>query len=99
MIDFFEKTTQNRIIEIALNVSRHSANRKDYEAHLLPLMPAFSQMLQMRGESNKKLVENMTTVFLTLTESFSRIHHPKVEFGQISQLFESLQNTGIIEGL
>jgi hypothetical protein len=45
MIDFFEKTTQSRIIEIALNISRHSANKKDYDTYLLPIMPALSNLL------------------------------------------------------
>lgn len=45
MVDFFEKTTQLKIIEIALNVSRHSASKKDYEQYLLPIMPAFSMLL------------------------------------------------------
>jgi len=70
MFDFFEKTTQSRIVEIALNISRHSASKKDYEEHLLPLMPCFSNLLMMRGEQNKKLLENVTTIFLRLCEIF-----------------------------
>jgi len=97
MIDFFDQTIQHKIIEIALHVSRHSANKKDYESYLLPIMPPLAQLLNMRGEQNKKLIENVTTVFLRISESFQRIHHQKVEFGQISELYLTLMNCGIID--
>ena len=64
---------------------------------MLPVMPSLAQLLNMRGEHNKKVVENVTTVFLRIAESFQRIHNQKLEFGQISELYMTLLDCGIVE--
>ena len=90
MIDFFEQTTKLKIICVASNVARSINNKQDYESHILPIMPALAELLNMRGEHNKKLIEQMTTIILRLCESFLKLHNSRVEFGQVSLLFQTL---------
>ena len=39
MMDFFEYTTQKRIIQILMNVSRHSSSEADFDDFLMPIIP------------------------------------------------------------
>lgn len=49
MIDFFEISTQRKIIGILLNISKHSASEADMNEHLLPLVPSLCLFLHSRG--------------------------------------------------
>lgn len=42
MMDFFEISTQKRILNMILNVSKHSASEQDFNDHVLPIMPFLS---------------------------------------------------------
>lgn len=46
MMDFFEITTQKRIIQILLNISRQCATEAELNDHILPLMPCLCMLLQ-----------------------------------------------------
>ena len=50
MMDFFEYTTQKRIITILMNISRCAASEQDLNDHLLPIVPALCMLLQARGD-------------------------------------------------
>lgn len=52
MIDFFEISTQKKIIGILLNISKHSASEADLNDHLLPLIPSLCLFLHVRGGSD-----------------------------------------------
>ena len=49
MMDFFEITTQKKIISIILNISRQSACENDLNEHLLPMLPCLCMFLHSRG--------------------------------------------------
>ena len=38
MIDFFDFSTQSKILQVLLNVGQHSESEADFESHLLPIM-------------------------------------------------------------
>lgn len=40
MMDFFEITTQKKILSMTLNVSRHSASEQDLNDQILPILPS-----------------------------------------------------------
>ena len=45
MMDFFENTTQKRIIAIMMNISRHAASEQDLNDYLIPVLPALCMLL------------------------------------------------------
>jgi len=45
MMDFFEISTQKRILNLVLNVSQHSASESDINEHILPIMPFLCMQL------------------------------------------------------
>jgi hypothetical protein len=45
MMDFFENTTQKRIINTLINVSRHAASEQDLNEHLFPIVPCLCNLL------------------------------------------------------
>ena len=45
MMDFFEISTQKKILSMILNVSRHSATEQDMNEHILPVLPFLSMLL------------------------------------------------------
>lgn len=50
MMDFFEHTTQKRIIQILLNISRHAASEQDFDDFILPIIPVLCMLLQISNE-------------------------------------------------
>lgn len=50
MMDFFEISTQKRILTMIVNISKHSASEQDLNDHVLPIMPFLSMLLQSRGD-------------------------------------------------
>lgn len=50
MMDFFEFTTQKRIISIVMNVSRHSSCEADFDDYIMPIMPNLCMLMQIRND-------------------------------------------------
>lgn len=50
MMDFFENTTQKKILTLVQNVSRNAAQETELTDHLIPLFPTLSMLLQTRGD-------------------------------------------------
>ncbi len=78
MIDFFEISTQKRIITILLNVSRHSASEADLNEYLLPVLPCLCMFLHSRGggDENSIKIENISLIILKIFESLFRFINP-----------------------
>lgn len=45
MIDFFDNTTQSKILGTLLNVSGHSESETDFDKNILPLLPPVCALL------------------------------------------------------
>jgi len=97
MMDFFEISTQNRIINILQNISRHSASENDMNEHLLPLIPCLCMFLQSRGGADK--IENISTIVLRIFESIFRFISPHSQLSRLSQQIEKISYTGIIDAI
>lgn len=69
MIDFFDKSTQTKILQLLLNVSSSSESESDFQSNFLPVVPNICQMLQsgVQSESDRAKIERLTTVLLRLT--------------------------------
>lgn len=61
MMDFFEITTQKRIISILLNISKQAASENDLNEFLLPLIPCLCMFLHNRGGAdNASKIESVS---------------------------------------
>jgi len=77
MMDFFEITTQKRIISIILNISRHSASDVDLNDNLLPMLPCLCMLLHSRGASDSQTkIESVSSIVLRIAESIFRFISP-----------------------
>ena len=45
MMDFFENTTQKRIINVLMNVSKSSSSEQDLNDYMMPIVPFLSMLL------------------------------------------------------
>lgn len=85
MMDFFEITTQKRIISILLNISKTSASETDLNEHLLPLMPCLCMFLHNRGgPDNSAKVETVSTIVLRIFESIFRFISPASQIDKLA---------------
>ena len=77
MMDFFEHTTQKRIISMLLNISKHSASESELNDNLLPLMPCLCMFLSSRGSVDAlQKVESISLITLKICESVFRFLSP-----------------------
>jgi len=99
MMDFFEQSTQRRIISIALILARNLNNEPDFTAFFMPVMGKFAELLQMRGEHQVGLLENVSTILLRIVENFLRFFNPASHFDKLTSLTNQLLDRGVIHGV
>lgn len=78
MIDFFDKSTQIKILQLLLNVSAHSESDSDFTKNLLPIVPNICQMLSsgISSEQDRIKFEKLSTVVVRISKSFTMILNP-----------------------
>lgn len=77
MMDFFEMSTQKRIISTIMSISRHSANETDLNDQLMPMIPCLCMLLHQRGGSDSaSKIESVTHIVLRICESVFRFISP-----------------------
>lgn len=101
MIDFFEISTQKRIIGILLNISKHSASEADLNEHLLPIVPALCMFLHSRGggEDSAQKVESVSLIVLKIFESIFRFISPVSQPDKIGLQIAQIGSTGIVDAI
>ncbi len=101
MIDFFDKSTQLKILQLLLNVSAHSESESDFTQNLLPIIPNICQMLSsgVSSEQDRVKFEKLSTVIARISKSFTLILNPIDNFEQVAGLFEKLSDAGLHEAI
>ena len=86
MMDFFEITTQKRIIAILLNISRQAASEIEMNDYLLPLIPCLCNFLQSRGGPDSQYkIESVSSIMLRICECVFRFISPHSQLERVTQ--------------
>ena len=97
MMDFFEKSTQTKIVSCAVTIASTVASEDMLVNHILPVVPVLSSTLQYRGAEGLETNRLGLKFFSVLGESVLRIAGTDGE--KLKTLLDSLAEYGMLSNL
>ena len=97
MMDFFEKSTQIKIVSCAVTIASTVSSEDMLINHILPVVPVLSSTLQFRGAEGLETNRLGLKFFSVLGESVLRIAGNDAE--KLKRLLDSLAEYGMISNL
>ena len=76
MMDFFENSTQKKILNLIHNVSKNIGQESELNDHLIPVLPGLTMLLQTRGDHAQGKIEIFSNICLRTCESIFRLFNP-----------------------
>lgn len=97
MMDFFEQSTQKRILSIAAIIARAVTNEELMNEYILPVVPVLSSLLQYRGNQYFPMNQLGLQFFSALSETIIRLSGGDAEF--VKRLSELYSDNGVFQNM
>ena len=98
VFDFCEKFTQQKILQIILNVSRHTQSVEIFNEFQLPTIEWLAPKLHIDKYLNTpQSVEKVSTSLFNIVLSLQNFFSPTKDFDKLSEAFIKLESMGIFE--
>ena len=88
MIDFFDVSTQNKIINILMNVADRAECEQEFKENLLPVLQRVCEMVSC-NYSEPERVEKLTLILSRIAQSFMHFAE-SLEVDKLSNFYDSL---------